>query len=58
MYVLAEEQKTNSSLVFDFKASAELTYNDDDASTLGSVAAAIPATNLKLQRILKDLTLK
>ena len=56
--VLAEEEKINNSLVAAIKASAALTSNDDAAATVGSVAASMPATNLKLQRILMYLTLK
>ena len=57
-YVLAEEEKINSSLVADLKASTESTYKDDAAATVGSIAADMPDMNLKLQRILKDLTFK
>ena len=56
MSVISEEEKINSSLVADLKASAVLTYNDADAATIGSIAAAMPDTNLKMQSIIKDLT--
>ena len=58
MYVLAEEEKINNSLVAAIKASAALTSNDSAAATVGSVATSIPATDLKLQIIIKDITLK
>ena len=53
-----EEDKINSSLVAALKASAEFTSKDAAAATVGSIAAAMPSTNLKLQSILKDLTFK
>ena len=58
MSVISEEDKINSSLVTSLKAYAALKYNDDSADIFGSVAAAIPDTNLKLQSILKDLAFK
>ena len=56
--VIAEEKKINSSLVAALKLSAALIYNDADAATVGYIAAAMDATNLNLQIILKDITFK
>ena len=56
--VLAEEEKVNSSPVAVIKASIVLSSNDAAADTVGSVAAAMPATSLKMQRIIKDRTQK
>ena len=58
MSVLSEEEKINIVIVSALKASAELIPNDSAAATVGSVASAMPDTNLKLQSILKNLTLK
>ena len=58
MSVISEEEKINISLVAALKESTELTSNDAAADTVGSVAADMPATSLKMQRIIKDLTQK
>ena len=57
MSVLAEEDKINSSLVAALKESSTLISNDVAAATVGSFAAAMPDTNLKLQSVLKVLTI-
>ena len=47
-----------SSLIASLKASTLLKPNAADLATVGFIASNMPATNLKLQIILKDLTFK
>ena len=53
MSVIAEEEKINTSLVASLKASSALIPNYSAADTVGSISAAVPSNNLKLQSIFK-----